>query len=126
MGTAGASATGPAPVPSTTKAARSRRIHPRIYPLASNGRPAPVREPTGGWCALVVVRVVRDRGRGVRRVAAGRGGGCVRRRRGGGWRAGVVRRLDRPDGVAATTVPVSTGHVNLRVWGALRGCDRAR
>src|SRR4051812_3666985 len=103
MGTAGASATGPAPVPSTTKAARSRRIHPRIYPLASNGRPAPVREPTGGWCAVVVGRVVGGGGGGVGRVAAG-GGGCVRRRRGGGRRAGVVRRLDRPDGVAATTV----------------------
>src|SRR4051794_17095971 len=121
MGTAGASATGPAPVPSTTKAARSRRIHPRIYPLAFEGRSAPVREPTGGRCALVVVRVVRDRGRGIRRVAARRRGRSVRGRRRRCRRPGGGGALDGPDAVPAVPTAMSAGHEYLHVLGGVRG-----
>src|SRR4051812_29340771 len=112
MPTAGASATGPAPVPSTTKAARSRRIHVRIYPLDDEGPVGPRAGADRVVRCLVVVRVVRDRRRGVRRVAAG-GRGRVRGRGAGGRRAGGGGGLDGLDAVTAVTA-TSVGHEVLR------------
>src|SRR4051812_23115282 len=115
MPTAGASATGPAPVPSMTKAARSRRIHARIYPLDDEGPAGPRAGADRELRCLVVVRVVRDRRGGVRRIAAG-GGGRVRGRRGGGRRAGGGCGLGGLDAVAPATA-TSVGHENLRCRG---------
>src|SRR4051794_33416328 len=116
-GTGGASATGPASPPSTTKAALSRLIHVRIV--------SPGREPVGPLpgadrraTALVVVRSVL---RGVRGVAADRG--LAGRRRGRGCRrGGGGRRLHGLDAVPAVLTTMSVGHQGTSVCvGAVLG-----
>src|SRR3954454_12136176 len=122
MPTGGAAATRPAARPSTTRAPRTRRIHARICPREEEGPVGPRAGADRKPGCLVVVGVVRDRRRGVRRVAAG-GGGRVRGRGAGGRCAGGGGGLDGLDAVTAVTTATSVGHENLHVLGGRYGAE---